>query len=54
MPWRKVIRRSLKLFDKIMKVMERAVEGLIKERVSTGVMQFDIRPGRGSTDTVAG
>ena len=44
--------RSLKLTEQIMKVLERIVEGLIRQLVSTDDSQFGFVPGRGTTDTI--
>ena len=36
-----------------MKVLERVLEGLIRDRVSIDGMQFGFMPGRGTTDTIS-
>lgn len=44
--------RGLKLIDQVMKVLERVVEGLIRQRVLIDDMQFGFMPGRGTTDAI--
>ena len=44
--------RSLKLTEQAMKVLERTVEGLIKQLVSIDDSQFGFVPGRGTTDII--
>ena len=44
--------RGLKLLDQAMKVLERVVDKLIRERVSIDEMQFGFMPGRGTTDAI--
>ena len=42
--------RGLKLTEQVMKVLERIVDGLIRQVVSIDDSQFDFVPGRGTTD----
>ena len=44
--------RGLKLTEQVMKVLERIVDGLIRQVVSTDDSQFGIVPGRGTTDAI--
>ena len=44
--------RGLKLTEQIMKVLERIVDGLIRQVVSTDDSQFGFVPGRGTTDAI--
>ena len=44
--------RGIKLLDQGMKVLERVLEGLIRDRVSIDGMQFGFMPGRGTTDAI--
>ena len=44
--------RGLKLTDQILKVMERVVEALIRQKVDIDQMQFGFMPGRGTTDAI--
>ena len=44
--------RGLKLTDQILKVMERVVEKLIRQKVDIDQMQFGFMPGRGTTDAI--
>ena len=44
--------RDLKLQDHVMKVLERILTTIIREKVSTGNIQFDFIPGRGTTDVI--
>ena len=44
--------RGLKLLDQCLKVVERIVEGFIRERVAIDDMQFGFMPGRGTTDAI--
>ena len=44
--------RGLKLLDQCLKVVERIVEGFIRERVTIDNMQFGFMPGRGTTDAI--
>ena len=44
--------RGLKLTEQVMKVLERIVDGLIRQVVSTDDSQFGFVPGRGTTDAV--
>ena len=44
--------RGLKLLDQAMKVLERVMDNLIRERVSIDEMQFGFMPGRGTTDAI--
>ncbi|MCP3657197.1 MAG: hypothetical protein GY766_20280 [Herbaspirillum sp.] len=44
--------RGIKLIDQVMKVTERVIARLIRERVSLDEMQFGFMPGRGTTDAL--
>ena len=44
--------RGLKLTDQVMKILERIVDGLIKQLVSIDDSQFGFIPGRGTTDAI--
>ena len=44
--------RGIKLLDQVMKVMERVLEGMIRDRVTISDMQFGFMPGRGTTDAI--
>ena len=44
--------RGLKLIEQTMKVLERVVEGLIRQRVEIGEMQCGFMSGRGTTDAI--
>ena len=44
--------RGIKLLDQVMKVMERVIEGMIRERVKIDDMQFGFIQGRGTTDAI--
>ena len=44
--------RGLKLIEQVMKVLERVVEGLIRQRVKIDEMQCGFMSGRGTTDHV--
>ena len=44
--------RGLKLTEQVMKVLERIVDGLIGQVVSTDDSQFGFVPGRGTTDAI--
>ena len=46
------IYRGLKLTEQVMKVLERIVDGLIRQVVSTDDSQFGFIPGRGTTDAI--
>ena len=43
---------GLKLTEQVMKVLERIVDGLIRQLVSTDDSQFGFVPGRGTTDAI--
>ena len=43
--------RGLKLTEQVMKVLERIVDGLIRQLVSIDYSEFGFVPGRGTTDT---
>ena len=43
---------GLKLTEQVMKVLERIVDGLIREVVSIDECQFGFIPGRGTTDAI--
>ena len=44
--------RGLKLREQVMKVLERIVDGLIRQVVSTDDSKFGFVPGRGTTDAI--
>ena len=44
--------RGLKLIEQTMKVLERVVEGLIRQRVEIDDMQCGFMSGRGTTDAI--
>ena len=44
--------RGLKLIEQVMKVLERIVDGLIRELVSINDSQFGFAPGKGTTDAI--
>ena len=44
--------RGLKMLDQIMKVLERVVERLIREKVNIDDMQFGFMPGKGTIDAI--
>ena len=44
--------RSLKLIEQVMKVLERVVEGLVRQRVEIDEMQCGFMSGRGTTDAI--
>ena len=44
--------RSLKLTEQVMKVLERIVDGLMRQLVSIDDSQFGFVPGRGTTNTI--
>ena len=44
--------RGLKLTEQVMKVLERIVDGLIRQVVSIDDSQFGFVPGRGTTDAI--
>ena len=44
--------RGLKLTEQVMKVLERIVDGLIRQVVSIDDSQFGFAPGRGTTDAI--
>ena len=44
--------RGLKLIEQVMKVLERVVEGLIRQRVEIDEMQYGFMSGRGTTDAI--
>ena len=44
--------RGLKLTEQVMKILERIVDGLIRQLVSIDDSQFGFIPGRGTTDTI--
>ena len=43
---------GLKLTEQLMKVLERIVDGLIRQLVSVSDSQFGFIPGRGTTDAI--
>ena len=44
--------RGLKLLDQCLKVIERIVEVIIRDRIEIDKMQFGFMPGRGTTDAI--
>ena len=44
--------RGLKLTEQVMKILERIVDGLIRQLVSIDDSQFGFVPGRGITDAI--
>ena len=44
--------RGLKLTEQVLKILERIVDGLIRQLVSIGDSQFGFVPGRGTTDAI--
>ena len=44
--------RGLKLIEQVMKVLERVVEGLIRQRVEIDEMQYGFMSGHGTTDAI--
>ena len=44
--------RGLKLTEQVMKILERSMDGLIRQLVSIDHSQFGFVPGRGTTDTI--
>ena len=44
--------RGLKLIEQVMKILERIMDGLIRQFVSIDDSQFGLVPGRGSTDAI--
>ena len=44
--------RGLKLTEQVMKILERIVDGLIRQLVSIDDSQFGFVPGRGTTDAI--
>ena len=44
--------RGMKLLDHVMKVMERVIETIIRDRIFIDNMQFGFMPGRGTADTI--
>ena len=44
--------RGLKLLDHVMKILERVVERLIRDRIEIDSMQFGFMPGRSTTDAI--
>ena len=44
--------RGLKLIEQVMKVLERVVEGLIRQRIEINEMQCGFMSGRGTTDAI--
>ena len=44
--------RGLKLLEQVMKVMERILEKLIRDKINIDEMQFGFMPGRGTTDAI--
>ena len=52
MHWKWGNYRGLKLREQVMKVLERIVDGLIRQLVSINDSQFAFVPGRRTTDTI--
>ena len=46
------IKKLLKFTEHVMKVMERIVDGMIREMIAIDEMQFAFVPGRGTTDAI--
>ena len=44
--------RGLKLIEHALKVFERAIENLLRDKVDIGSMQFGFMPGKGTTDAI--
>ena len=44
--------RGLKVTEQAMKILQRIVDGLIRQAVSIDDSQFDFVPGRGTTDAI--
>ena len=44
--------RGLKLTEQVMKILERILDGLIRQVVSIDDSQFGFVPGRGTTDAI--
>ena len=44
--------RGLKWVDQVMKVIERVIDKLLRERIDIDEMQFGFVPGRGTTDAI--
>ena len=44
--------RGIKLLDQVMKVMERVLEEMIRDRINIDDMQFGFMPGKGTTDAI--
>lgn len=44
--------RGIKLLDQVMKVMERVLEGMIRDKVTISDMQYGFMPGKGTTDAI--
>ena len=44
--------RGLKLVGQVMKVIERVIDKLLRERIDIDEMQFGFVPGRGTTDAI--
>ena len=44
--------RNLKLTEQVMKILERIVDGLIRQLVAIDYSQFSFIPGRGTTDAI--
>ena len=50
--WKRGNYRGLKLTEQVMKILERIVDGLIRQLVSVDDSQFGFAPGRGTTDAI--
>ena len=44
--------RGIKLLDQVMKIMERVLEDMLRDRVTINDMQFGFMPGKGTTDAI--
>ena len=44
--------RGLKLIEHALKVFERVIENLLRDKVDIGSMQFAFMPGKGTTDAI--
>ena len=52
MHWKKATTVATKLTEQVMKILERIVDGLIRQLVSIDNSQFDFVPGRSTTDAI--
>jgi len=44
--------RSIRLLEHVLKVLERVIEARVRRIVKIDDMQFDLMPGRGTTDAI--